>query len=1035
MSTGRIAAAAQNLDRRRVTAWRRVLDGVNSLSSRYRARYAVVLAQLERSADPAAVLAARSAIVVDHDAGRAAAILAGTGTRQSPTERLATPQRLAPEPRGHRTVVGSEPLLTVVRDLLRHHADVTAFVTAHPCLEQTAVPLHPSRQAHLICADGRELVALRWAAESVAERSAHQQRMSELLTAVSDVAPLPVVAHDEYVRVQQGEDDPWVFAPNLGQTLEDRFREDAFALGERGALIDSMIALRCTMLAAGVVWQGFAPRNMFLRDSQLVLIDFEEVVVAGTDPVRAAECLRWHQIFFADCLTAEEASRLFASAADEPDVDDDQVRAADGFERALLGVATVTWRQRRELLRASAVLEGRHTRPGGGILYGHELGHFWGDFVPVREEARLFGLLRAVAGPEQLAAVLEVLEAAMEADICRNLRLRAHGTPEMTSPRTTAAIDVLEAIGSARLATFRLAYDRWYDELTTDPCLLVDEILHVAGSTLTGLNQTQLDTYLVGNEEARKTHEESLARATRIGLDLLHRTDEPFLHYREPDELRTVLSRPLPRDGVDLDTVLTEVDEVVARYAIAQSHPAYLAFPDTGNAVAAVAGGVLGRILHQNLIAVDRSAPSATFVEIQVIEWLRELVGYDSAPVADLRGVRDVAGLWATGGHLSNHIAMLVALGRRFPQVRQRGLAGLDTQPAVVMAGPIAHYSHSDAAFHLGLGWDAVISVGAEAGYTTDPAAVAAALADPPPGKTPFMVVGVAGNCRTTGLDDLAALADICRRHHIWFHVDACHGGSMIFSERLRRRHLSGINLADSVSLDPHKGLFTPYPSSYVVFRDRGVLTHFSRHEAAVMADGCWDLGLITPFLGSRGFESLATWMLLRHVGVRHLGDLVESRQTHVRYLERRIDDSDLFVRLNDVDFYRLAFVLCPPEVRRLLAGFDPLRRRRSAQTISRYTSRLNTILYRTGQVCFDEHTLSDLGDRVGAGAGTSYTIMATCPGNPLLTRADLDRAMDRLLRAATPLVPDLLAELSMTSGGSSTPPPVAGPAGWSDMP
>jgi glutamate/tyrosine decarboxylase-like PLP-dependent enzyme len=311
---------------------------------------------------------------------------------------------------------------------------------------------------------------------------------------------------------------------------------------------------------------------------------------------------------------------------------------------------------------------------------------------------------------------------------------------------------------------------------------------------------------------------------------------------------------------------------------------------------------------------------------------------------------------------------------------------------------------------------------------------LALALADPPDGTTPFMVVGVAGNCRTTGLDNLAALADICQRYGVWFHVDACHGGSMIFSDRLRRRHLCGIDSADSVSLDPHKGLFTPYPSSYVLFRERGVLTQFSRHEAAVMADGCWDLGLVTPFLGSRGFEGLATWMLLRHIGVRRLGDLVESRQAHVRYLERRIDDSDVFVRLNDVDFYRLAFVLCPPEARRLVAGLDPDGRRRAAKVISRYTSVLNATLYQSGQVCFDEHTLADLGDRVGAGAGVSYTIMATCPGNPLLTRADLDQAMDRLVRAAAPLVPDLLAEITLRVGQPSTQSIVAGPAGWSDI-
>jgi hypothetical protein len=175
--------------------------------------------------------------------------------------------------------------------------------------------------------------------------------------------------------------------------------------------------------------------------------------------------------------------------------------------------------------------------------------------------------------------------------------------------------------------------------------------------------------------------------------------------------------------------------------------------------------------------------------------------------------------------------------------------------------------------------------------------------------------------------------------------------------------------------------------------------------------------------------------MLLRHVGVGRLGDLVESRQAHVRYLERRIDDSDLFVRLNDVDFYRLAFVLCPPEARRLLGGLDPHRRRQAAKVISTYTSALNTSLYRSGQVCFDEHTLADLGDRVGAGAGISYTIMATCPGNPLLTRSDLDQATDRLLDAAAPLVPNLLMAIRAGCGVRNTSRTLAGPAGWSDGP
>lgn len=96
------------------------------------------------------------------------------------------------------------------------------------------------------------------------------------------------------------------------------------------------------------------------------------------------------------------------------------------------------------------------------------------------------------------------------------------------------------------------------------------------------------------------------------------------------------------------------------------------------------------------------------------------------------------------------------------------------------------------------------------------------------------------------------------------------------------------------------------------------------------------------------------------------------------------------------VDFYRVAFVLCPPEVRAAVRSLDARTRPEAARIISRYTSTLNTTLYRTGEVCFDEHTLGDLGDRVGTGRGTKFTIMAACPGNPLQDRRDLEASAHR---------------------------------------
>lgn len=1005
--------------------WRRALSQAPALSSRFTTRHARVLSQWAKQA--AVGQQAQALVAATSDPRAAARLLHGLTTRIEDHSR-------------HRDVHGYDgPPAAIER--VQSWLDgrcVDCVITEAPTLQRTWVPLHPARRAtRLADAPGGPLIAVAWPRSSVTTRRHHQAAVKRLVDQVNaergpDNVRLSVPSGEVMIYMSVG--DPWVIAEDHGPTLEDQLRDDVLEPNTRRPVVDALTSIRRAMLDHQLVWQGFAPRNMFWQNGELRLIDFEECVASQEHLARAAECLEWHQIFFADCLTPVEAAIVFAPHPLAPTLPDNEVLSADEFERALLGVETVDWSTRRDLLGQSRRIEGRHQRPSvdrdRGVLFGHELGHFWGDFVPPATEARLFGFL-APLDPSSLVACLEIFEAAMEADIDGQLRAAALGQPLLASARTITLVDSLETFGVDVAIEFRRHTVGWYDELETHPAGLVDRLLfsihHQAAD--------DLPAYLVGDPSQRQQHRQHLVQSIDAGLAFVHgdgRGDR-FLNHRQPDELRELLADPLPVAGADLDDVLKEVDERITRYSIAQAHPGYLAFPDAGNAIAALAGSLLTKLLNQNLIAVDRSAPAATFATIQVIEWLRALVGYDAKPITELRGVRDVAGLWTTGGHLSNHIAMLTALGQRFPDARQQGLRALDTQPAVVMAGPIAHYSHGDAAFHLGLGWDAVLQVSARADYTTDPTAIDELLAHPPSGVTPFMVIGVAGNCRTTGLDDLAAIAEVCQRRRVWFHADACHGGSLLFSHRLRQQCLAGIELADSVSLDPHKGLFTPYPSSYVVFRERGVLKQFSRHTATVEDDDVWDLGLITPFVGSCGFEALPTWMLIKHAGVERLGAIVESRQALVRHIERRLDDSGLFVRLNDVDFYRLAFVFCPPTLRAMIKAAPADQRSDLQRVVSAFTSRLNTTLYQDGAVCFDEHTLADLDDRVGCGPGAKYTIMACCPGNPLTTMTQLDRAIDRLIEVAGTLTPQLLDHV-LLARPEPAPSPRYGPAGWSDQ-
>lgn len=1004
--------------------WYRRLAQVPYVSERFRSRHARLLTRLAHDADRRDVTKALA--VAFSDPRHAARILLQVADEPEQVRRRVV----------HVTCQG--PLAEELRPWLMDQ-DLDALLTLHPPLQRTRVPLHPDRRATLVPSSPiGPLVAVAWSPDSVDTRNSNRSWVDrDVLTRyeAADDNSLPVVAVNDYAIARMSSGPSWVLSPDYGITVEDELRAGQVSSLDREMLVRSLATLRAAMLDTGVIWQGFAPRNMFRRDGQLVLIDFERCADVQHEPVRSAEYLVWHRVFFADCLTLDEQRIVFSRHTREPGVKDATSLSADQFEYALLGRSTVTWGERRGLLQQSAALEGRYNRAttqrDSGILFGHELGHFWGDFVSVDVEAVIFRQLLACRDDDERVACLEAFEAAMEADIDTLLLADALREPSRSAERTRALAEAIEAFGREAVAAVRVQTCDWYPRLEADAIGLTDAVLadlHTADiAEVAG-------EYLVGRSEYRDRHAERLRRSVELGIGFTHGDgcEDRFLNHADPASLLKQVAAPVPWKGTDFESVLAEVDDQIVRCSISQAHPGYLAFPDSGNAVASLAGSMLTRLLNQNVIAVDRSAPAATFVTIQVIEWLRELVGYAAMPLSDFRGVKDVAGLWTTGGHMSNHIAMLTALGERFPQVRQQGIARLETRPAVIMAGPIAHYSHSDAAFHLGLGWDSVLQLPARSDYTSDPEAIDAMLSEPPSGVTPFMVIGVAGNCRTTGLDDLHAIGEVCKRHGVWFHADACHGGSLIFTDRLKRQHLGGIDQADSTSLDPHKGLFTPYPSSYVLFRRRGVLNQFSRHAATVNEDGCWDLGLITPFFGSVGFEALPTWMLLKHLGVRGLARLVESRQSLVRHLQRVLDDSGLFIRLNDVDFYRLAWVFCPPPIRvAIRQARDDHTRGRLRQLISAYISRINELLYREGRVCFDEHTLGDLDDRVELGTEGKYTIMASCPGNPLATMHDIDHAAGELVRTARTMIAPMLA--AVDTNFDESPRRIAGPAGWND--
>jgi glutamate/tyrosine decarboxylase-like PLP-dependent enzyme len=294
------------------------------------------------------------------------------------------------------------------------------------------------------------------------------------------------------------------------------------------------------------------------------------------------------------------------------------------------------------------------------------------------------------------------------------------------------------------------------------------------------------------------------------------------------------------------------------------------------------------------------------------------------------------------------------------------------------------------------------------------------------------MLVSVAGNCRTTGIDDIGAIRAICDEHRLWLHVDACHGGNLLFSQRLRSR-LRSIERADSVSLDPHKGLFVGYPNSYVLFRDPTALAFICRYPDKFHDPACLDLGLIMPFYGSRGFHSLKLWALIKHLGVEGIGRLIEQRQALNDRLVCRLGASGWFHLLNDGSFYRTAFVFYPGRVRHSAerAGLHEHAAEKVRALVNRYTRRFSDALYQSGDVVFDAFSLADLANRLGLGRSGKYVAMAMAVGHPAMETTTEDAIFAAVDRIAGPLASQMACELSDAAPSLHDAVSSKGPAGW----
>ncbi len=329
-------------------------------------------------------------------------------------------------------------------------------------------------------------------------------------------------------------------------------------------------------------------------------------------------------------------------------------------------------------------------------------------------------------------------------------------------------------------------------------------------------------------------------------------------------------------DGIDLDrpltdlaAVLREVKDVYLDDAVWFHEPRYLAHLNCPVVIPALVAEVLVSSVNSSLDTWDQSG-GGTLIERRLIDWTAERIGLGD----------EADGVFTSGGTQSNLQALLVARSRAY----LAGDADLSEPLAQtasrfrVFASSDSHFSVQKSANILGLGLDAVVTIPTDDRRRMDPQALDRAVWDTRAGGLiPMAVVATAGTTDFGSIDPLGPVSDICAEHGIWMHVDAAYGGGLLVSTR-RRQLLTGIERADSVTVDFHKTFFQPVSSSAVLFRDKDALRHVTYHADYLNPRSSALPNQVDKSMQTtRRFDALKLWMTLRTMGADAIGDYVDA--------------------------------------------------------------------------------------------------------------------------------------------------------------
>ncbi|XP_044746900.1 cysteine sulfinic acid decarboxylase-like [Coccinella septempunctata] len=406
----------------------------------------------------------------------------------------------------------------------------------------------------------------------------------------------------------------------------------------------------------------------------------------------------------------------------------------------------------------------------------------------------------------------------------------------------------------------------------------------------------------------REKHEEFLRDVIKILFEnvvFTTRSDKVVL-WQMPESLKEKFDFSLGQSGESHEKLLSLLKQTI-KYSVKTGHPYFINQLFSGLDPYGLAGQWLTDALNASVYTYE-VAPVFTLMEEALIKEVCSMIG----PLWQ-------DGIFCPGGSTANGMAINLARFSRFPSVKNKGCTNLP--PLKIFTSEECHYSISKFSSFLGIGDENVVPIDTdEIGQMRVSSLMKRIEEVEEQGCVPFAVIATLGTTVRGAFDPINEIADICKKHNMWLHIDAAWGGGLIFSQKHRSK-LNGIERANSIVINPHKLLAVPQQCSLLLVRNKDILHACHSKEAEYLFqkdkyyDRKYDPGDKYLQCG-RKCDVFKFWLMWKAKGSSGFANHVDSLMDIAEYLEKQVEHRTDFMMVSKRQYMNVCFWYLPKFLR-----------------------------------------------------------------------------------------------------------------------